>query len=52
MSPISYVLTVEELPNRSPQEPDELAQYIRLRLDSQKVIQVVNITGIKDVQDE
>lgn len=52
MTPISYVLTVEELPNRSPHSPDDLAQYIRLRLESQNVIQVTAITGIKDKEDE
>lgn len=52
MTPISYVLTVEELPDGSPMLPEDLAQYIRLRLESQNVIQVTAITGIKDNQDE
>jgi hypothetical protein len=49
---LSYVLTVEPIPDGAPMSPEDVAQYIRLRLESQNVIQVTAITGIKDNQDE
>jgi hypothetical protein len=45
--PLSYVLTVEPIPAGAVMTPEDVAQYIRLRLDTQKVIEVTNITGIE-----
>lgn len=49
---LSYVLTVEPITDGTFMSAEDVAQYIRLRLESQKVIQVTAITGIKDKEDE
>ena len=49
---ISYVLTVTEQPEGADMSPEDVAQYIRLRLESQNVLIVDNITGIKETKDE
>jgi hypothetical protein len=45
--PVSYVLTVTEQPDGVVMTPEDLAQYIRLRLESQNMLVVDSITGIK-----
>ena len=44
---LSYVLTVEPIPDGAVMTPEDVAQYIRLRLESQSVVEVTNITGIE-----
>lgn len=44
---LSYVLTVEPRPAGAVMTPEDVAQYIRLRLDAKSIIEVVSITGIE-----
>lgn len=44
---LSYVLTVEPQPDGAVMTPEDVAQYIRLRLEAQSVVIVTNITGIE-----
>lgn len=44
---LSFVLTVEPQPEGAVMTPEDVAQYIRLRLEAQNVILVEGITGIE-----
>lgn len=44
---LSFVLTVSEQSEGAVMTPEDVAQYIRLRLESQNVILVDSISGIQ-----